>query len=102
MLGALIGHLLAVTPHLSFLAYFEILKWGSYCQLTGDKKGLSPMKIGTAFFFLIVQMKKHRDFSSQRFGPELISFYEGTSFDLVALTHSHADHTGTAPWIQKN
>ena len=40
-------------------------------------------------------------------GPEnlkedLISFYKSQSFDLVALTHSHEDHTGTAAWIQEN
>lgn len=33
---------------------------------------------------------------------EIISFYKKNSFHLVALTHSHEDHSGTASWIQEN
>ncbi|UOQ94817.1 MBL fold metallo-hydrolase [Halobacillus shinanisalinarum] len=33
---------------------------------------------------------------------DLIPFYEDHSIELVTLTHSHEDHTGTASWIQEN
>ncbi|WP_245831837.1 MBL fold metallo-hydrolase [Oceanobacillus senegalensis] len=33
---------------------------------------------------------------------ELIPFYQEHSFNLVMLTHSHEDHTGTASWIKEN
>ena len=32
----------------------------------------------------------------------LVSIYDQFDFDLVALTHNHEDHTGTANWIQDN
>src|SRR5690625_3531881 len=41
-----IGHLLAVDPHLPYFVTRIILKWGSYCQLTGDKRdSLTNIKI---------------------------------------------------------
>ncbi|MFC0558353.1 MBL fold metallo-hydrolase [Halalkalibacter alkalisediminis] len=33
---------------------------------------------------------------------QFIPFFRENVFDLVALTHHHEDHTGCAPWIQKN
>jgi len=33
---------------------------------------------------------------------DLIPFYESHPFELVVLTHSHEDHSGTAPWIEEN
>lgn len=57
-------------------------------------------KMGKVFAYLVDGMLI--DTGPQRFEFELIPFYEKVSFDLVALTHSHEDHTGTAPWIQDN
>ncbi|KAB2330458.1 MBL fold metallo-hydrolase [Cytobacillus depressus] len=34
--------------------------------------------------------------------PDLIPFFQRESFDFVALTHVHEDHTGNANWIQEN
>ncbi|WP_245843917.1 MBL fold metallo-hydrolase [Oceanobacillus rekensis] len=44
------------------------------------------------------------DTGPQCLEKEIISFYKEHSnmIQLVALTHSHEDHSGTAPWIQKN
>lgn len=33
---------------------------------------------------------------------ELIPIYQKYDFDFVTLTHSHEDHSGTAPWIQQH
>jgi endoribonuclease LACTB2 len=33
---------------------------------------------------------------------DLIPFYENHSIELVTLTHSHEDHSGTASWFQEN
>ncbi|GAB3062089.1 MBL fold metallo-hydrolase [Virgibacillus ainsalahensis] len=57
-------------------------------------------KMGNVFAFLVDGMLI--DTGPQHLETELIPFYENVSFDLVALTHSHEDHTGTAPWIQDN
>ena len=42
------------------------------------------------------------DTGAQSLEKDLIPFYKNHSFEKVALTHSHEDHTGTAPWIQEN
>ncbi|MDQ0200349.1 MBL fold metallo-hydrolase [Neobacillus ginsengisoli] len=42
------------------------------------------------------------DTGPQCLEAELIPFYKEHSFDLVGLTHSHEDHSGTASWIQEN
>lgn len=34
--------------------------------------------------------------------PDLIPFFNSTSFDQVLLTHYHEDHSGGAKWIQEN
>ncbi|CAM3247137.1 MBL fold metallo-hydrolase [Filibacter tadaridae] len=61
---------------------------------------MTAQKMSKVFAFLVDGMLI--DTGAQRFESELIPFYEDVSFDLVALTHSHEDHTGTAPWIQDN
>lgn len=42
------------------------------------------------------------DTGPQSLEEDFISFYKEHSFDTVVLTHSHEDHSGTAPWIQEN
>ncbi len=42
------------------------------------------------------------DTGAKSFETKIIPFLQEASFDKVALTHSHEDHTGTAPWIQRN
>ncbi|MEH7236816.1 MBL fold metallo-hydrolase [Bacillus sp. JJ1562] len=42
------------------------------------------------------------DTGAQSYESNIIPFLQETSFDVVALTHSHEDHSGTAPWIQDN
>lgn len=56
--------------------------------------------MGKVFIYLVDGMLV--DTGPERFEPELIPFYKNVSFDIVALTHSHEDHSGTAPWIQEN
>ncbi|KAB2338593.1 MBL fold metallo-hydrolase [Cytobacillus depressus] len=53
----------------------------------------------TVYLFLVDGMLI--DTGSKNLEKELIPFYEDHSFDLVTLTHSHEDHSGTAPWIQE-
>lgn len=57
-------------------------------------------EMGKVFSFLVDGMLI--DTGTQRLESELTTFYKNASFDLAALTHSHEDHTGTAPWIQAN
>lgn len=57
-------------------------------------------EMGKVFAFLVDGMLV--DTGPQRYESDLISFYEEVSFDLVALTHSHEDHSGMASWIQEN
>lgn len=42
------------------------------------------------------------DTGAQSLQQELVPFFQSHDFDVVALTHSHEDHTGTAPWIVRN
>ncbi|QDY46485.1 MBL fold metallo-hydrolase [Planococcus glaciei] len=42
------------------------------------------------------------DTGPEKLQGELIRFYEEYPVELVALTHSHEDHTGTAAWIQEH
>jgi glyoxylase-like metal-dependent hydrolase (beta-lactamase superfamily II) len=60
----------------------------------------SGLKLGTVYSFLVDGMLI--DTGPQCLGTELIPIYEHHSFDLVTLTHSHEDHSGLAPWIQKH
>ncbi|MEN1968519.1 MBL fold metallo-hydrolase [Lentibacillus sp. N15] len=57
-------------------------------------------KINRVYVFLTDGMLV--DTGPKRLVEELIPFYDKHAFDLVTLTHSHEDHTGTAPWIQEN
>ncbi|WP_010676695.1 MBL fold metallo-hydrolase [Bacillus timonensis] len=52
------------------------------------------------FFFVTDGMLV--DTGAQKFEAKIISYLKEASFDVVALTHSHEDHSGTAPWIQEN
>src|SRR5690625_8012481 len=61
---------------------------------------LGGKKINTVYAFLVDGMLI--DTGPKHSEAELIPFYENHSIDFVALTHSHEDHTGTAPWIQEN
>jgi len=61
---------------------------------------LDGKKINTVYAFLVDGMLI--DTGPKHSEAELIPFYENHSIDFVALTHSHEDHTGTAPWIQEN
>ncbi|MFP5114876.1 MBL fold metallo-hydrolase [Bacillaceae bacterium C204] len=60
----------------------------------------SGLKLGTVYSFLVDGMLI--DTGTQCLESELIPIYERHSFDLVTLTHSHEDHSGLAPWIQKH
>lgn len=60
----------------------------------------SGHKEGLVFNFLVDGMLI--DTGAKRDQSDLIPFYEATDFDLVTLTHSHEDHTGTASWIKEN
>ena len=42
------------------------------------------------------------DTGAKSYENQIIPFLKEASIDVVALTHSHEDHTGTAPWIQEN
>lgn len=42
------------------------------------------------------------DTGPEKLQDELIRFYKEYPVELVALTHSHEDHTGTAAWIQEH
>lgn len=57
-------------------------------------------KTNTVYTFLVDGMLI--DTGPKSMEEHLIPFYENHAFDLVALTHNDEDHTGTAPWIQKN
>lgn len=57
-------------------------------------------KVNTVYAFLVDGMLI--DTGAKKVEADLIPFYENHSFDFVTLTHGHEDHTGTAPWIQKN
>ncbi|WP_106494651.1 MBL fold metallo-hydrolase [Lentibacillus sp. Marseille-P4043] len=61
---------------------------------------LGGKKANTVYAFLVDGMLV--DTGPQSLEAELTPFYDKHSFDFVALTHSHEDHTGTAPWIQEN
>lgn len=56
--------------------------------------------VGKVFAFLVDGMLV--DTGPQCIEADFVSFYKEQSFDLVTLTHSHEDHSGTAPWIQEN
>ncbi|MBV7508446.1 MBL fold metallo-hydrolase [Bacillus sp. sid0103] len=58
------------------------------------------LKLGTVYSFLVDGMLI--DTGTQCLESELIPIYEQQSIDLVTLTHSHEDHSGLAPWIQKH
>lgn len=60
----------------------------------------SGLKLGTVYSFLVDGMLI--DTGTQCLESDLIPIYERHSFDLVTLTHSHEDHSGLAPWIQKH
>ncbi|MFK9094626.1 MBL fold metallo-hydrolase [Bacillus salipaludis] len=60
----------------------------------------SGLKLGTVYSFLVDGMVI--DTGPQCLEADLIPFYENQNFELVALTHSHEDHSGLAPWIQEN
>ncbi len=60
----------------------------------------SGIKVGTVYSFLVDGMLI--DTGTQCLEAELIPIYEHQSFDLVTLTHSHEDHSGLAPWIQRH
>lgn len=57
-------------------------------------------KVNTVYTFLVDGMLI--DTGSKSMENEIIPFYDNHSFDFVTLTHSHEDHSGTAPWIQEN
>lgn len=61
---------------------------------------MDTVRGGKVYTFLVDGMLI--DTGAQCFESDLIPFYKDTSFDLVTLTHSHEDHTGTASWIQDN
>ncbi|MDN3015459.1 MBL fold metallo-hydrolase [Paenibacillus sp. BSR1-1] len=54
----------------------------------------------TVYAFLVDGMLI--DTGCKHLESDLIPFYESHSIDLVTLTHSHEDHTGTASWFQEN
>ncbi|MEH7386407.1 MBL fold metallo-hydrolase [Bacillus sp. JJ1521] len=56
--------------------------------------------IPNVFFFVTDGMLV--DTGAQSYENRIIPFIKEASFDVVALTHSHEDHSGTAPWIQDN
>ncbi|WP_066319684.1 MBL fold metallo-hydrolase [Bacillus sp. FJAT-29814] len=63
-------------------------------------EGKTQGAVGRVFAFLVDGMLV--DTGPQCLAESLIPFYQEQSFDLVTLTHSHEDHSGTAPWIQEN
>lgn len=58
----------------------------------------SGRKVRSVYSFLVDGMLI--DTGAKSLDTDLIPFYEQSSFDFVALTHSHEDHTGNAHWIQ--
>lgn len=67
------------------------------CKLERKLKGI---RINPVYVFLVDGMLI--DTGPKCFEEQFIHFYERHSFDVVALTHSHEDHSGTAPWIEQN
>ncbi|WP_251551544.1 MBL fold metallo-hydrolase [Neobacillus muris] len=59
----------------------------------------SGIKLGTVYAFLVDGMLV--DTGPQIIESEFTSYLLEQSFELVTLTHSHEDHSGNAPWIQK-
>ncbi|WP_231514864.1 MBL fold metallo-hydrolase [Oceanobacillus salinisoli] len=60
-----------------------------------------PGKLGrTVYLFLVDGMLI--DTGPALLLEELVSFYKQNLFELVTMTHSHEDHTGTAWWIKEN
>jgi len=55
---------------------------------------------GKVFAYLVDGMLI--DTGPQSLETDFISYYTDHPFDLVALTHSHEDHSGTASWVQTN
>ncbi|QDI90131.1 MBL fold metallo-hydrolase [Salicibibacter halophilus] len=60
---------------------------------------LGGQKINTVYAFLVDGMLI--DTGPKHMEAELIPFYEAHAIDFVTLTHSHEDHSGTAPWLQQ-
>jgi endoribonuclease LACTB2 len=60
----------------------------------------SGRRDGTVYAFLVDGMLI--DTGCKHLEADLIPFYENHSIELIALTHSHEDHTGTASWLQEN
>lgn len=55
--------------------------------------------VSTVYTFLVDGMLI--DTGPKRLEDALIPFYKENVIELVALTHSHEDHTGTASWFQE-
>lgn len=62
--------------------------------------GRSGSTVNSVYIFLVDGMLI--DTGPKSLEADFISFYEEHSFNFVTLTHSHEDHTGTAPWIEDN
>jgi ribonuclease/clavin/mitogillin len=60
----------------------------------------SGNKLGKVYSFLVDGMLV--DTGPQCLEADYIPFYDGHSYEFAALTHSHEDHSGTAPWLQEN
>lgn len=61
---------------------------------------VAGQKANPVFIYLVDGMLT--DTGPKNAETSIVPFYESHSFDLVTLTHSHEDHSGTAPWIEKN
>jgi len=62
--------------------------------------GVSGHKGRTVYAFLVDGMLIDTGF--KHLESDLIPFYENHFIELVTLTHSHEDHSGTASWFQEN
>jgi len=56
-------------------------------------------RASSVFLFLVDGMLI--DTGPQSIESDLLPFYRTHKIDMVVLTHSHEDHTGTAQWLQK-
>src|SRR5699024_6295882 len=69
-------------PHLSYLVSLEILKWGYYCQLTGDKTNLKQKTEIKKVLLQQVLLRYSSDHNKSETYLEALTYFINFLFDL--------------------